>query len=253
MWDQMSIRNTEHPIIDQEVLECEKWRQERWLLSVTTLKVSWHPGSCPWFQLDPIISLTLTTCIWGFPGGSADKESTCQCRRRRSHSWVRKTPGGGNGSPLQYACLGNPMNRGAWQAAVHGVARTERLSTRAHTTCTDSSCSQRSHTGQNARMKTSKKPTVKTEHWQSFSGENCTPKLNKVCPLTWTLGSRRTWKQCVNKSTIVWNLHQTRTGSGKGWENRSGGESSSPQTSLEPISHPWWQISLAIDSISGNY
>ena len=92
MWDQMSVRNTEHPIIDQEVLKCEKWKQERRLLSVTTLKVSWHPGSCPWFQLDPIISLTLTTCIWGFPGGSADKESTWQCRRRRSHSWVRKIP-----------------------------------------------------------------------------------------------------------------------------------------------------------------
>jgi len=30
--------------------------------------------------------------------------------------------GGGNGNPLQYSCLGNPMDRGAWQAAVHGVA-----------------------------------------------------------------------------------------------------------------------------------
>ena len=30
-------------------------------------------------------------------------------------------PGGGNGNPLQYSCLGNPINRGAWQATVHGV------------------------------------------------------------------------------------------------------------------------------------
>ena len=34
-----------------------------------------------------------------------------------------RSPGGGNGNPLQYSCLENPMNRGAWQATVHGVAR----------------------------------------------------------------------------------------------------------------------------------
>ena len=41
-----------------------------------------------------------------------------------------RSPGGGNGNPLQYSCLGNPMDRGAWQATVHGVAgldRTEQL------------------------------------------------------------------------------------------------------------------------------
>jgi len=37
--------------------------------------------------------------------------------------WVRKIPGEGNGNPLQYSCLGNPMDRGAWQATVHGVAK----------------------------------------------------------------------------------------------------------------------------------
>ena len=34
-----------------------------------------------------------------------------------------RSPGGGNGNSLQYACLGNPMDRGAWQATVHGVAK----------------------------------------------------------------------------------------------------------------------------------
>ena len=34
-----------------------------------------------------------------------------------------KSPGGGNGNPLQYSCLKNPMNRRAWQAIVHGVAK----------------------------------------------------------------------------------------------------------------------------------
>ena len=36
---------------------------------------------------------------------------------------LERCPGGGNGSPLQYSCLGNPMDRGAWQAIVHGVEK----------------------------------------------------------------------------------------------------------------------------------
>ena len=49
------------------------------------------------------------------------KESAHQCRR---HSpWVRKIPGEGNGNPLQYSCLGNPMDRGALQATGQGVAK----------------------------------------------------------------------------------------------------------------------------------
>ena len=34
-----------------------------------------------------------------------------------------RSPGGGNGSRIQYSCLGNPMDRGAWHATVHGVAK----------------------------------------------------------------------------------------------------------------------------------
>ena len=37
-----------------------------------------------------------------------------------------RSPGEGNGDPLQYSCLENPMDRGAWQATVHGVVRVER-------------------------------------------------------------------------------------------------------------------------------
>ena len=45
--------------------------------------------------------------------------STCQCRRQRFDPSVGKTPGGGNGNPVQYSCLGNPMDREAWWATVH--------------------------------------------------------------------------------------------------------------------------------------
>ena len=41
-------------------------------------------------------------------------------------SWIprlERSPGGGNDNPLQYSCLGNPMDRGAWRATVHGVTR----------------------------------------------------------------------------------------------------------------------------------
>ena len=44
------------------------------------------------------------------------------------------SPGGGHGNPLQYSCLENPMNRGAWQATVHGITKSQtRLSDLAHT------------------------------------------------------------------------------------------------------------------------
>ena len=45
----------------------------------------------------------------------------------------RRSPGGRNGNPLQYSCLGNPRDRGSWWITVHGVAKSQiRLSTHAH-------------------------------------------------------------------------------------------------------------------------
>ena len=53
------------------------------------------------------------------------KESTCKCKRCRFNPWVGESPGGGNGNPLQYPCLENPMDRGAWGTAVHRVAKSQ--------------------------------------------------------------------------------------------------------------------------------
>ena len=46
-----------------------------------------------------------------------------KCRRNRFDSLVGRSPGKGNGNPLQYSCLENPMNRGAWRAMVHGLSK----------------------------------------------------------------------------------------------------------------------------------
>ena len=56
----------------------------------------------------------------GFPGGS---EPTCNAGDRGSIPGLRISPGGGHGNPLQYSCLENPMDRGGWQATIHGVAK----------------------------------------------------------------------------------------------------------------------------------
>ena len=59
----------------------------------------------------------------GFPAGSDRKESACNAGDMGSILWLGRSPGGGHGNPLQYSCLENPMDRGAWWATVHGVTR----------------------------------------------------------------------------------------------------------------------------------
>ena len=55
----------------------------------------------------------------GFPGGSNSRESACNAGDPGSIPGSGISPGEENGNPLQYSCLGNPMDRGAWQATVH--------------------------------------------------------------------------------------------------------------------------------------
>ena len=59
----------------------------------------------------------------GFPGGLDGKESAYSVGDQGSIPGSRRSPGEGNGYPLQYSCLENPMDRGAWWAEVHGVAK----------------------------------------------------------------------------------------------------------------------------------
>jgi len=59
----------------------------------------------------------------GFPYSSVDKESACNAGDPGLIPGSGRSPGEGNGNPLQYSCLGNAMDRGAWQATVHRVIK----------------------------------------------------------------------------------------------------------------------------------
>ena len=68
--------------------------------------------------------------IWldseGFPGGSVGKDSACNAGDPGLTPESGRSPGGGNSNPLQYSCLENSMDRGAWGGAVHGVTKTQK-------------------------------------------------------------------------------------------------------------------------------
>ena len=61
----------------------------------------------------------------GFPGGSDDKESACNTGDLGLIPGWRKCPGEGNGKPLQYSCLENPLDKGVWWATVHRVTKSQ--------------------------------------------------------------------------------------------------------------------------------
>ena len=61
----------------------------------------------------------------GFLHSSVGKESACHAGDPSLIPGLGRLPGEENGNPLQYSCLGNPMDRGAWQAIVHGVTKSQ--------------------------------------------------------------------------------------------------------------------------------
>ena len=67
--------------------------------------------------------LSLVHIRMGFPYSSVGKESACNTGDPGSTPRLGRSPGEGNGSPLQYSCLENLIDRRAWEATVHGVAR----------------------------------------------------------------------------------------------------------------------------------
>ena len=73
-------------------------------------------SNVPWY-------LILSITIWWLSG----KEYVCNARDPGLIPGLGRSPGDGNGHPLQYSCLENSMDRGAWQATVHGVPNSQTL------------------------------------------------------------------------------------------------------------------------------
>ena len=92
--------------------------------SLPFLKPAWTSGSSRftycWSLAWRILSITLLVC--DFPGGSDGKASVYKAGDPGSIPGWGRSPGEGNGNPLQYSCLENPMDR-AWWATVHGFAK----------------------------------------------------------------------------------------------------------------------------------
>ena len=65
------------------------------------------------------------TYLLDVPGGSDGKASAYNARDPGSIPGLGRSPGDGNVNPFQYSCLGNPMDRGALQTSVHGVAKSQ--------------------------------------------------------------------------------------------------------------------------------
>ena len=65
----------------------------------------------------------LVYMVMGFPGGSEVTVSACNAGDPGSIPGLGRSPGEGNGNPLQYSCLENPMDREAWWTTVQGVTK----------------------------------------------------------------------------------------------------------------------------------
>ena len=72
-----------------------------------------------------MLCLNTHKLLTGFPGGSVANNPTCSAGDAGSIPEFERSPGQGNGNPLQYSCQANLMDRGAWQAAVPGVSKSQ--------------------------------------------------------------------------------------------------------------------------------
>ena len=108
--------------IDMSLNKLQELAMDRkaWHTAVHWVTKSWTQLS-EWTELTELKVLLLVA--WGFPDGLVVKNPHASSRDADSIPGSGRSPGEVKGNPLQYPCLGNPMNRGAWWATVQGVAR----------------------------------------------------------------------------------------------------------------------------------
>ena len=95
-----------------------------WLKDMMILP-SWMLSLPVWPRFGGLLVLCYANqeAFMGFPGGPSGKESACNAGHMDTIPGLGRSPGGGHGNLLQYSCLENPMDRGAWRATVHRVAK----------------------------------------------------------------------------------------------------------------------------------
>ena len=76
-------------------------------------------------NIQPFANFKPVYCSMGFPGGSDGKASACIVGDPSSIPGLGRSPGEGNGNPLQYTCLENPMDRGALWILIHGITKSQ--------------------------------------------------------------------------------------------------------------------------------
>ena len=115
--------------------ESEKWKVKSlscvWLLATPWTAAYQAPPSTGFSRQEYWSGVPLTGSYYiftlysyiCFPHSSVSKESACNAGDQDSVPGSGKSPGEGNGNPLRYSCLENPMDRGDWQATVHSIAR----------------------------------------------------------------------------------------------------------------------------------
>ena len=104
------------------------WSSRSSLGPLTGLLCFSHDTQVPVFIFIIVIfchSVSMSTSNLGFLGGLDGRESASDVEDLGSIPGSERSPGGGNGNPLQYSCLENPTDRGAWRTAVHGVAKSQ--------------------------------------------------------------------------------------------------------------------------------
>ena len=87
-------------------------------------------------MLRMIVTIKIANIIehLGFPGGSAVKNLPASAGDTGLIPGLGRSPGVGNDNPFQYSCLENPMDRGPWQAIVHGVTESDPTEATEHST-----------------------------------------------------------------------------------------------------------------------